>query len=611
MEHLIFSNDSYEMDWLRQDFRYGKVTGPEELEFAAETEQKGDIAYTCVSITNPSDKPYFTNNESIAITFPLPDSYEDSRTCLKKRCHVHIFCGKQVSWICALRMGGEAPHLGMVLTEGSLAAYSIQRNILHQSNDRGCFLLHPEGMQLQPHETRKLRWTIFPHDGKADFLKKLSVYQPRMVCVEAQRYVLFLGETNRIEITPAFPAERVTVNGEEAQREGTSFVYSYTAEKIGELTFSICADDVQTECRILVQERPELLAQRRCRFLAKNQQYTGEGPLNGAYLAYDNEEERLVYTPENDFNGGRERIGMGILMARYLQQKKDENLMDSLEKYRDFVLRELVDKETGCVYNDMERDDSYHRLYNAPWAATLFTELYRLEQKREYLTYACRIVKRYYQEGGKEFYPIELPVLALIKALGEVQMEAEQREMRVLFINHADWLCGRGLDYPPSEVNYEQSIVAPAAQILLSVYLLTGKEKYLHAGGQQVKVLELFNGMQPDYHLYESAVRHWDGYWFGKRRYYGDTFPHYWSALTGNVFALYAKATKDASYMKRAEDSRRGVLPMIFPDGRASCAYVYPQSVNNRRASFYDPYANDQDWGLYFYLREGEAYQRD
>ena len=62
-----------------------------------------------------------------------------------------------------------------------------------------------------------------------------------------------------------------------------------------------------------------------------------------------------------------------------------------------------------------------------------------------------------------------------------------------------------------------------------------------------------------------------------KRRYYGDTFPHYWSALTGNVFALYAKATKDASYMKRAEDSRRGVLPMIFLDGRASCAYVYPQ----------------------------------
>lgn len=35
----------------------------------------------------------------------------------------------------------------------------------------------------------------------------------------------------------------------------------------------------------------------------------------------------------------------------------------------------------------------------------------------------------------------------------------------------------------------------------------------------RIKVLELFNGMQPDYHLYEAAIRHWDGYWFGKKRY--------------------------------------------------------------------------------------------
>jgi hypothetical protein len=69
------------------------------------------------------------------------------------------------------------------------------------------------------------------------------------------------------------------------------------------------------------------------------------------------------------------------------------------------------------------------------------------------------------------------------------------------------------------------------------------------------------------------------------------------------VFELYAEITGDASYFKRAEDSRRGVLPLFFPDGTASCAYVFPFSVNGIRASFYDPYANDQDWGLYFYLR--------
>ena len=91
----------------------------------------------------------------------------------------------------------------------------------------------------------------------------------------------------------------------------------------------------------------------------------------------------------------------------------------------------------------------------------------------------------------------------------------------------------QALDYPAHEVNYEQSIVAPATNILLQTYIVTNETKYLDAAKIQLDVLELFNGLQPDYHLYETAIRHWDGYWFGKRRLYGDTFPHYWSALTG------------------------------------------------------------------------------
>lgn len=84
---------------------------------------------------------------------------------------------------------------------------------------------------------------------------------------------------------------------------------------------------------------------------------------------------------------------------------------------------------------------------------------------------------------------------------------------------------------------------------------------------------------------------------------FGDTFPHYWSALTGNIFDMYGKITKDENYLKKAENSKRGVLPLFFPDGSASCAYIYPYSVNGIRGEFYDPYANDQDWGLYFYIR--------
>jgi len=37
---------------------------------------------------------------------------------------------------------------------------------------------------------------------------------------------------------------------------------------------------------------------------------------------------------------------------------------------------------------------------------------------------------------------------------------------------------------------------------------------------------------------------------------------------------------------------------MFFEDGTATCAYVYPYSVNGQKTDFADPYANDQDWGL-------------
>ena len=39
-----------------------------------------------------------------------------------------------------------------------------------------------------------------------------------------------------------------------------------------------------------------------------------------------------------------------------------------------------------------------------------------------------------------------------------------------------------------------------------------------------------------------------------------------------------------------------------FEDGKASCAYIYPNRVNGVKAGFYDPYANDQDWALVYYL---------
>ena len=53
----------------------------------------------------------------------------------------------------------------------------------------------------------------------------------------------------------------------------------------------------------------------------------------------------------------------------------------------------------------------------------------------------------------------------------------------------------------------------------------------------------------------------------------------------------------------KAKASLRGCLNLFFIDGMASCAMVYPDTVNGKKAHYYDPWANDQDWALYYAVK--------
>lgn len=182
-------------------------------------------------------------------------------------------------------------------------------------------------------------------------------------------------------------------------------------------------------------------------------------------------------------------------------------------------------------------------------------------------------------------------------------MENEHQLLLDDFKTIGDKFIANGVNYPASEVNYEQSIVAPALQLLAQVYLETKERRYLDEVKRQLPVVEAFNGFQPSFHLNEIAIRHWDGHWFGKYELFGDTFPHYWSTVTASVYHYYALCTGDTSYQKLAEEIVRNNLCLFFEDGKASCAYMYPHKVNGEKAHFYDPYANDQDWALVYWLQ--------
>ncbi len=610
MKELIHSQDKYKMNWIEGNTEWGTVKCVVPLDIEVKSQRNGDIVKEEYIFTNNTGKDIFTRLTDIGIYTPFNDDYTTAAECMTNKCHTHIWCGGETAYIMALRMGGEAPHLGLVLNSGSIGGYSVERDIERQSNDRGDFILHPSPFSIAPGKSYTISWTLFFHNGKEDFYNKASEYCEKFLDVCADKYVLFADETSNIEIKPNFSFTendiQISCDGESIDFEvkGNSILFNTKTDIQGEIKYQICVGGVHTYLRLLVLPSLYELAKTRCRFIAEKQQYNNENSrLDGAYLIYDNEENSLFYSPEYDYNGGRERVGMGILLALYLQKEHDEIIEKSLLKYIEYVKRELADETTGEVYNDYMRDNSYKRLYNAPWFALFYIELYKLYKKHDYLITAYKIMINYYENGGAEFYPIELPAVEIVNYMKAENMRAEINTLMKHFIRHADYIAKTGINYPSSEVNYEQSIVAPAADILFKVYSLTKNKKYLDAAKKQLDVLELFNGLQPDYNLYEVAIRHWDGYWFGKKKMYGDTFPHYWSALTANVYHAYTQLTGDNEYMKKAESSYRGVLSMFMPDGSARCAYVYPVTVNGKKAGYYDVYANDQDWGLYFILK--------
>lgn len=617
---LQHPKDKDGMNWVKANEPWGKVKSGLELSLGVSREfTERDTLLETYTFRNETPFDIWSLGTSLGIYVPFPDFYADAHTCMTGCCNTHLWCGGNSSYICALRMGGGNKNLGMVLTQGSLQGYSVERDEEKLSNDRGVFLLHPENLHLHPGETYTIAWELFWFENKEAFLQKLNGY-PGFVTVEAPAFLLLGEESVRFtaHVGGAEGAEKPLILQNEREipfvwENGTAYVedrpentdgQGHTAKKTGEYRYDILWRGKRSHAVFLVQPKLQELAERRCRFIAKKQQCRDpQSHLDGAYLIYDNEEKQQYYSHLDDHNGGRERVGMGALLALYLQHYPDPALEQSLDMYISYVKRELFDTRTGEVYNDVCRNNDWKRMYNFPWITVLFLELFRLKKDREYLKEAYACMKAYYRGGGSHFYAIGIPMYEMTGLLRENGMEQEADSLLSDFREHGDYIAGCGKNYPPHEVNYEQSIVAPAAACLCDLYRLTGEEAYREAARTQLAVLDLFQGFQPDYHMNEVAIRHWDGYWFGKRRCFGDTFPHYWSALSGLAYRETEEIAGSGIYSRKMEKTLRGVLSMFREDGSASCACVYPMCVNGRKAGFYDPWANDQDWGLYFMLK--------
>jgi hypothetical protein len=197
---LSHKDDPYNMNWVEGTQLWGTVRVPKGIHTkVSRSLTNHNTIREIYTFTNKTEFDIFSQLGNTSIYTTFNDDYESADVCMVKKCHAHIWCGGEVSYIMGLRMGGEAPHLGLILTKGSLKSYSVERDLSLISNDRGDFLVHVAPFELAPGESYTIEWELFWHEGKKDFYNQLLTY-PNYIHIQAENYTLFEQEEINIEI---------------------------------------------------------------------------------------------------------------------------------------------------------------------------------------------------------------------------------------------------------------------------------------------------------------------------------------------------------------------------------------------------------------------------
>ena len=549
--------------------------------------------------TNTANWPIYFLRGHLGILTTFNDSYARASVCETKRCHAHVWCGGENSWVRALKMGPFPTELALVLRAGDLDAYSVRRVWNEISNDRGDIVLHPAPFHLNPGQSKTVAWKLSPYPaGRFDeALLRLGGAK-----IAFRNETIFPNETFEIDVTGP---------------DGVTTHYSRKPEKgVGTYDFVFDVGGRRAKARGYCSPAFEDLLRARVDFIVGRQQcLERESPLYGAYLIWDSQDDAPYYDHRwTDFNACRERMIMGSTVARWLRTHDDARVRRSLDLYEQFVLREFFDADTCTVYNSIGKNPTAKRLYNAPNMINLLRELHALKKDPKYLDWIERALLGYYRLGGDRFYPNGCSFGGELKLLEDAGRHVP--ELRTAIGRHVANIVANGIHFPEHEVRFEQTIATPAVSILAQYARFVEKTPALMAALEaNYDILSRFQGNQPDHKLNETAIRHWDGYWFGKNHLYGDTL-HQHSTITARAFLQYAAATGDPQPRARAERCLRNCLYMFTPDGRGTAAYLLPLTVTMlnpdgtvrqaaRRGEYADPFVNDMDVVLFLGMGSG------
>ncbi|MBE6666952.1 MAG: hypothetical protein E7607_01410 [Ruminococcaceae bacterium] len=562
--------------------------------------------------TNTNAYPVYFKREDIALYTPFADSYDDSLTCQRVRVHTHMAPFGENSYVRVERMGISEYNLGVIFLRGN--SYSYSQEECNNSDDRGYLIMNIEPFTLTADQSYDVEVAVFAHKGRADFFKKARTYSEYIDTYSENGYVFLKGESGDFTLTSYSDVKnaKVRCNGKNIpfQIDRKKVIVSLQWQSCGEKRIDYEINGRKGCAYFYVSLPLEELQKRRAKFIVKNQQCLDKNsPLYGAYLIYDNEEKRQYFSFEfTDHNANRERMVMALFLAKYIRKTQDKTIEKSLYLFNEFLLRECVDEETGAAFNNIGRDAKKKRLYNAPWVFLYFCELYLYDGNERWINLAYKMIKSYYANGGATFYPNGIRFSEIRRAFEKYGDTEMYSELLGYFDEHISELQRKGTEYPPHEVNYEQTIVSPAACLMIDKYLMCKDEKYVKEAEKHLELLIKFNGCQPDYRLNKIPIRYWDNYWFGKMStsVYGDTMPQPSLAHSAHCFYSYGIIKNDKKWIDYGKQAFRGGFCLFNSKGEAASSYVYPARVNGFKGQFFDPYANEQDGFLYLAYKTTE-----
>lgn len=563
----------------------------------------GDAFVETHTFTNASGGPL--RIEGLGVQTPFHDAYADAATSLASAVHAHLFTGGTWAWALAEPMAGTGRRLGLIVREGGLHAYSVEsRNQNTFSNARGHLVLqvtdrarNPDAFGGQPAihldagASYRLVWELAWYDDRESFLAATAapgelseVRAPLGTALTLLTEQEVEAPTLRVEPVPG--GRRLT-----ASEPG---VHPIRLSGGGRTAVQFCPT------------LPEAVAARARYMLAHQRPVERGGLLAGALVPVDT---RTGLHPDDDnwsdWSDGSERTCMPLLLqvGRRLGWL-DASVDPALEAWTAFARAHLLDEAFTARRGSNHRGEP--RLYDSPWLARFFLERHRATGDAEHLRVATAIIERVFALGVERFLAIGLAEVCqdLAARWDDLGEPARAASLRASILASADHFERAGTSLPAHEVNYEQSIAAPLVNLFITAYELTGEPRYAAAVDTTLPWLLSFGGPQPHARLRDVGIRHWDGYWFGLHRQWGDVFPHHWSALTANALARLPRDLRPADTDPDAValGILRANLANVRVDGSATCAFVFPSAVDQMPAHREDPLANDQDWPLVLWM---------